>query len=265
MDISDYTAEIMKQNLTDPVGANLTKLGFMFFLKENRYVIQKTNVKVLFSYAYRFLIDNYYLSKKTANVLIQNLKHYRLIDLYESFMESLKEWITIGNNVMLSDGEFIYTNESLQLSNNDKNTLDRVVSMICKKTTSQDLNYVSSLKKESLEVSKLINQPSEYLNYMKNSRFFNRCLENIDYCSCCDEANLSKLYPVHLNFRGDLADTRNLIFLCYDHAILYMNNYFHFDKHGKIKILQENPLLDNRMRISSKIMLCLNLKTILDQ
>lgn len=83
------------------------------------------------------------------------------------------------------------------------------------------------------------------------------CKENnidLDYCVCCEETERSLLQPVHINRKLSQWDSNNSLVLCKEHARLYFDGYFRFNKAGKILIYKQHPLLDKRMHLSHRIL-----------
>ena len=89
-----------------------------------------------------------------------------------------------------------------------------------------------------------------YCDVINSTRFSKRAFEDLNYCPCCEETNLSKLQAMHLDFSREINNTTNSIVLCKDHAWLYYNNYFRFSKSGRVVIKREHPLLDARMHLN---------------
>lgn len=259
MNISNYNAELMKQEFSDSVGFNYTKFGFILFLKKHKFIIPRKNVNEMFEFTYRFLIDNKDYTSLTSNVLIKNIDKYSLIDLKPLFEESLKSWISIGNGILMYDGETILTNPNLILSKEDLLMLDKVVDLISLKNFKKIIVYSDSLEADALIVSNNLDNFEKYIYSMIHSRFKNRGSEIMDYCCCCENVDKNSLVLIHINFNGDLSDSKNLIVMCKEHAELYFNSYFRFYKTGKIHILKNHCALDKRMHISKKVMKTRNL------
>jgi len=254
MTISEYCAEIMKQNFDDTIGNDFIKLGFIFYLKKKRYVFGPEPSDLIFTFSYRFLIDNKNICKNTSNILLKNIEKYDPNDFREQFQQELKSWIAVGNDVLLFDGSVVSINEKMELNEKDKITIDRLVDMISIKNIGHIINYNDSLTKEAEEVKPFLNDFRLYTNYMKGSRFENRAFEAINYCVCCEETDRRELVPIHINFHGDISDPYNLIVMCKEHAELYFYGYFKFSQNGKIIIKKSSVSLDKRMHLSARIL-----------
>lgn len=94
----------------------------------------------------------------------------------------------------------------------------------------------------------------EYIGRLNKTRFINRAYEDLDYCVCCEETKRSLLQPIHINRKLSQWDPNNSLVLCKEHAQLYFDGFFRFNKKGKIIIFKEHPLLDKRMHLSNSIL-----------
>jgi len=254
MNVTDYCAELMKQEFNDSLGHNYIKVGFILFLKQRKFLFEKTVANDMFLYAFRFLRDNPKMVKDTSDVLVKNITHYSPLDLEADFKSSLKSWISLGSNVLCYDGDYLFINSSMKLEGKDIPVLEKVVDMILMKNFGKTFSYDDSLKAEAEKIKPFINDFYLYEKAMDKSKFVTRAYESTDYCCCCESIDKEQLVPIHIDRSKDLADPSNLLLMCREHAELYFYNYFNFSETGRIIIHRSHPSLDRRMHLSIKLL-----------
>lgn len=117
-----------------------------------------------------------------------------------------------------------------------------------------DIHYDSKIDVEMKLVNWFSLSYFEYIGRLNKTRFINRAYEDLDYCVCCEETKRSLLQPIHINRKLSQWDPNNSLVLCKEHAQLYFDGFFRFNKKGKIIIFKEHPLLDKRMHLSNSIL-----------
>lgn len=254
MNVTDYCAELMKQEFNDSLGHNYIKVGYILFLKQKKFLFEKTIANEFFLYAFRFLRDNPKIVKDTSDVLVKNVTHYSPIDLETDFKSAIRSWINLGSNVLCYDGDFVFINPSMKLEQKDVPVLEKVVDMILMKNFGRTFSYSDSLLEEAEKVKPFINDFYLYEKAMCKSKFATRAYESSDYCCCCEIIDKEQLVPIHIDRAKDLADPSNLLIMCREHAELYFYNYFSFSDTGRIIIHRNHPSLDKRMHLSVRML-----------
>lgn len=252
MNISDLCAEIMKQNYTSILGKNYSKLAILLFLKQNNFQLKKTSLMRVCQFTYRFFRDNIQYGKESNYVIIKNIEQYMPEDLTLIVKTELNEWVVNGQNVLLLEEDSVLTNPSITLSDSDLIMAHSLTSTIIKQNFGEDVIYKEDIdiNRESIPFSNY----DDYVQFIANTRLYNRGFETLNYCCCCDKTG-KDLVCLHINPLLDINDPNNTLIFCYEHGELYFRKYFNFLKSGKIKIQQDNNNLDNRMHLSRKVLL----------
>ena len=251
MTIADYYSEFMKQNFTDSVGVNYTPYIFMLFLKEKGYHVANEPLMSLCRYVYRFYVDNPVYAKQNSSILVSNLNHYFVVDLREYVMDQMQIWMKNGNSVFLCDGTTVFINPKMPtVKEQESKMLDKVIESLSMRNFKKIVNYSIEIEGLSEKIFYGNTDFDVYCDVINSTRFSKRAFEDLNYCPCCEETNLSKLQAIHLDFSREINNTTNSIVLCKDHAWLYYNNYFRFSKSGRVVIKREHPLLDARMHLN---------------
>lgn len=254
MIFSDYCSELMKQSFTDTTGQNYTPLAIMFYLRENKYFFEERPFEDLIKYVYRFYTDNQRYAKNNSNVVISNIYHYSASDIRQYVFEQLKKWMQNGSGIVLFDGSKIMINQEMSnLSEANINMLNKIIDSLILRNFGCSIQYDSNIDNEMKSVSYYSQNYFEYIESLNKTRFINRAYEDLDYCVCCEETNRSLLQPIHINRTFAHSECANSLILCKEHARLYFEGYFKFNKFGKIVILKEHSLLDKRMHLSNRI------------
>ena len=254
MNVTDYCAELMKQEFNDSLGYNFIKVGYILFLKNKRYCFEKIEAEKLFLFAFRFLRDNHKKVNNTSDVLVKNITHYSPLDLKADFESSLNSWIKMGSGVLCFDGDYIFINPSMKLEEKDFSVLDKVVEMLLIKNFSHSFDYSDSLEEDANKIKPYLHDFYLYEKAMAKSKFVTRAYESSDYCCCCESIDKNDLVPIHIDRNKDLSDPANLLLMCREHAELFFYNYFSFSKNGRIIIKRYHPSLDRRMHLSIKVL-----------
>ena len=254
MTISDYYSELMKQSFNDSVGINYTPYAIMLFLKENNYVFDKLPIEKLCRFVYRFYADNSEFSKKNSSVLISNIDHYYVSDIKEYLIEQLNTWMKNGNEVLLTDGTFVYVNPALvELESKDIAMLNKIINSLSLRNFKEVIDYSTKIENKINSINVHQVTFDEYCELVNSTKFNKRAFEDMNYCACCEEIDPRKLQSIHLNLKHHLDDPQNSIVLCYEHAKMYYANYFRFNKNGRIIIKKENQSLDRRMHLNANL------------
>lgn len=255
MIFSDYCSELMKQSFSDSTGKNYTPLAIMFYLKENNYYFDERPIEDLVKYVYRFYTDNQNYAKSNSNVIISNIYHYNASDIKQYVFEQIKIWIQNGSGIISFDGLKIKINQEMSdLSENNIIMLNKIVDSLIVRNFGCNIHYDSNIDAEMETVDWFSQNYLEYISRLNKTRFINRAYEDLDYCVCCEETERSLLQPVHINRKLSQCDSNNSLVLCKEHAHLYFDGYFRFNKAGKILIYKQHPLLDKRMHLSHRIL-----------
>ena len=254
MNVTDYCAELMKQEFNDSLGHNFIKVGFILFLQQKNFVFEKIEADALFLYTFRFLRDNERKVKNTSDVLVKNITHYSPLDLKTDFESSLNSWMKMGSGVLCYDGDYVFINPAMALEEKDIPVLKKVVEMMLVKNFGHSFEYSDSLLSEAAKIQPYICDFYLYQKAMTKSKFVSRAYESSDYCCCCESIDKNDLVPIHIDRNKDLSDPANLLLMCKEHAELYFYNYFSFNKSGRIIIKRNHPSLDKRMHLSIKVL-----------
>lgn len=254
MTIYDYYTELMKQSFNDSVGINYTPYAIMLFLKENNYYFDKLPVEKLCRFIYRFYADNSHFSKKNSSVLISNIEHYYSVDIKEYSIEQLKTWMKNGNEVLLSDGTYVYINPAMtELESKDITMLDKIIDSLCLRNLKEVIDYSTAIEDviNNIDLQKFSFE--EYCEFVNSTKFKKRAFEEMNYCACCEEIDKKKLQCLHLDLKHNLDNPQNSIILCNEHAKMYYLDYFRFNKNGRIIIKKDSQLLDRRMHLNTRL------------
>lgn len=251
--LSDYCAELMKQDFNDVNGKNYVKAAFMIYLKYHNYVID-ADINDLAKFVFRFYIDQPEIASKSSNLIIRGLRNYNYFDIVPYLNEILESWVRQGSGVISFDGIKVKTEIEADLDEDQIEILNNVSNAVFEQHFNDIVKYNPSINDEIAPAQELINDGNfdEYINVLNNGRFRNRAFEKINYCACCDDSDYSKLKALHINPHVSFYDSDNSIVLCDDHARLYLNKAFRFLKNGKIDIRENNELLDPRMHLSRR-------------
>jgi hypothetical protein len=119
----------------------------MLFLKENNYVFDKLPIEKLCRFVYRFYADNSEFSKKNSSVLISNIDHYYASDIKEYLIEQLNTWMKNGNEVLLTDGTFVYVNPALvELESKDIAMLNKIINSLSLRNFKEVIDYSTKIE-----------------------------------------------------------------------------------------------------------------------
>lgn len=252
MTISDLCAEMMKQNFTSVFGRNYSKLAIALFLKENNFQIKEVSILRFCKYFYRFYRDNKNFRDGSNYVIVKNIEQYMPEDMLMVIKTELNEWVLNGQNVLLFSDDIIYTNPLLKLNESDVAMANTLLNALIVQNFGSLIEYDESVNilQEDIPISNF----DEYILFIKSTKLFSRGFESLNYCCCCDKTG-SDLVCMHINPLLNVNNPDNTLIFCREHAYLYFRKYFTFLKSGKIKIEQENELLDNRMHLSRKVLL----------
>ncbi len=256
MTVSDYYSELMKQSFNDSVGINYTPFAIMLFLKENNYYFDKLPIENLCRFIYRFYADNSEYSKKNSSVLISNIEHYYAIDIKSYLLEQLNTWMKNGNEVLLTDGTYVYINPAMAaLELKDIGMLDKIIDSLSLRNFKEVITYSTAIENKinSLNIHEITYE--EYCEFVNFTKFKRRAFEDMNYCACCEEIDPRKLQSLHLDLRQNLDNPQNSIVLCDEHAKMYYLDYFRFNKNGRIIIKKDSQLLDRRMHLNARLVI----------
>ena len=253
MGLSDYCAELMKQDFNDVNGKNYVKAIFMIYLRSHNYEID-TDVSEVAKFIYRFYIDQPDIASKSSNLIIRGLRNYNYFDIVPYLNEILESWVKQGSGVISYDGTRVKTNIDAGLDVSQIDILNSVVNAVFEQHFNDIIKYDPSINNELVPAQEYYNagELEKYLEALNKSRFRNRAFEKINYCACCDDADYSALKALHINPHISFNDPDNSIVFCDKHAKLYLNGYFRFLKNGKIRIDKYDSDLDDRMHLSRR-------------
>lgn len=206
--------------------SSLAYCCFVYELIENRkFTFDLVDFTI---YIYRFYLDNEMLSRHHPNLLIKYLYKYSFKDLTDYSIYTLNVInLNVESMIKTEDGRYhLQFEESL----NEEEILARINIVIgalaSKYLDIKNFAYNSNLTEQ------------DYSNFQKNrnsNRFFNRALENINYCFICEEISVDKLEAVQVFFSNDdklIYNLNNYIVLCNKHAILYKEGKIQINIHG---------------------------------
>ena len=252
--LSDYCAELMRQDFSDVSGKNYVKAAFMIFLKSHNYIID-TDINTLSKFIYRFYIDQPDIAAKSSNLIIRGLRNYNYFDLIPYLNEILDSWTKQGCGVISYDGTNVKANIAL-LDNEQVRILNDVTNAVFEQHFNDVIKYNPSIDEELVLAQKsfIHGDMDTYIKILNDGRFRNRAFEKINYCACCDDADYASLRALHINPCKSFYDPDNSIVLCEQHAKLYLSGNFRFSKSGKIILLKNNELLDKRMHLSRRFL-----------
>lgn len=253
--LSDYCAELMKQDFNDVNGKNYVKAIFMIYLRSHNYEID-TDVSEVAKFIYRFYIDQPDIASKSSNLIIRGLRNYNYFDIVPYLNEILESWVKQGSGVISYDGTRVKTNIDTGLDVGQIDILNNVVNAVFEQHFNDIIRYDPSINNELVPAQEYYDagELEKYLETLNKSRFRNRAFEKINYCACCDDADYSSLKALHINPNVSFNDPDNSIVFCNEHAKLYLDGDFKFLKNGKIKILKDSNLLDERMHLSRRFL-----------
>ena len=255
MGLSDYCAELMKQDFNDVNGKNYVKAIFMIFLKSHNYEID-TDISEVAKFIYRFYIDQPDIASKSSSLIIRGLRNYNYFDIVPYLNEILESWVKQGSGVISYDGTRVKTNVDTKLDASQVEILNSVTNAVFEQHFNDIIKYDPNIDNELTQAQEYYRAGdlNKYLEELNKSRFRNRAFEKINYCACCDDANYSNLKALHINPEVSFCDPDNSIVLCDDHANLYLQKYFRFYRNGKIDIIKDNEILDKRMHLSRRFL-----------
>lgn len=250
MNVSDISAEIMKQNFDDSKGINYTKYALILFLKKNNFCLKKVHLSDFARFVYHFYSDNPNYALQNSNVYIQNILKFDVSDILDYVRNEIINWISFGNGYLQFQNDFINTS-SIAIEQKDVDLLSKIIKMVSLKKLNEYIEYDDVINYQF----DFPNSFFQYKTFMDSTKFKNRALEDVKYCMCCDECNINDLNVVHIDRKNYLNDSNNSLVLCQKHAELFYYNYFSFDKTGRIVVHKENENLDQRMHLSRKILI----------
>lgn len=255
--IKKYISEIMRQDFSDINTPDLFKLGLLSLIREHDYILDNIPIHQIQKYIYRYIIDNKKLYINNSNDIVNNIESYYSMDLNGMVLNCITEWIEVGAGILSLSKNYKYISTMLTtLTPKEHNYLDLVTKNIFGKFSENLVLYKNSIMNE-LESIYSVNNGDELIFKINNSRLRNRVIENIKYCMCCDEINLSELLVVPIVKDIDFKyvyTSENSIVLCKEHYDMYHVGFFLFDSNGNIIINQKNLKLDSRMRISRNLL-----------
>lgn len=253
IDISKYCNEFINQPLTDAFGTNYTSYAIMLFIKNNDFYFCKKRINDLYKFVFRFYVDNCAHIEKNK-IVLSKFTNRDYISIKEHIDTILSIWIKFGKDVLQIKDDYLNINSLyIEISKDDKQLLLEVIKAISNKIFGKIIFYDNKIDESinRINVDKL--NFESYCNLINNTNFFKNVYEEIDYCVCCDECDKTKLQPTHIDFHNHLDNPNNSYMFCKEHARMYYENKFIFDKRGRIIIKKQESKLDKRMHLDMEI------------
>lgn len=251
----------MKQNFNEINTPDIFKVGFLLFLRHNKFEISNVSLKELEKFIYRLSTDNYELiSKKSTNIIIKNIFKYDPDDLRIFINSMLNEWVKDGEGIIFVENGSV-TSSIDGLTEEEIVMLDHLTNTILKNLYSGTFNFDELLKNSIQDLLTLYNNNDSVSFYLDLNKtiYKTRILENSKFCVCCNDDNIDNLFgaPIKIfeneKLKGLNYDDNNIT-LCRNHLNLYVSGYFSFNSRGKIIIKKKNVILDEKMRLPIKLL-----------
>ena len=199
---------------------------------------------------YRYYADNPAIALRHPRPEIRNIVQYGISVVKEELKLALETWQQEApQGVLTTDLTSIY----LPIDENtdyraDADYLWMVLEELFKKTYHMD--FPQLLPIEGADTDLVSFGQGAYRNHL---------MEEIQYCVCCDEYSIKKLYAIHILPDAYSKDTfsretiSNGLLMCYEHAQEYLHGRFYFDAKGRI-VNVSSSLVHKHMRLSQTLL-----------
>lgn len=248
--IDKFLQDIHSQRFYNGTLINPTRFFILAAILKGNSLQRKYSKREIETIVYRYFADNASISSRHPRLEIRNIAKYGVGIIKEEVKGALNTWEEEASEGFLhSDLTSVY----LEIENEvdysaDVDYLWMVIEELFKKTYHIEFPKLLPIEGEDTD-----------LKNFGQGAFRNHLMEEMQYCVCCDEYNLNKLYAVHIlpDALSDNTFSResisNGLLLCYEHAQEYLHGRFLFDENGRV-INKSSSLIHRNMRLSKKLM-----------
>ncbi|MBQ7798614.1 MAG: hypothetical protein IJ371_05775 [Clostridia bacterium] len=242
--------DIMLQKFSNFQYVDITKIIIAIYLAEHPNCNKNWKSKEVLNFVYDFYADNDDVAKLNPSSIIRNIKKYGVDDIRPLYDDALFEWVSDAKNGVLK-----YNSESIFLNLDEMTTMIcqrtmQIAGMLFKKYIKKDLKYNHSIDEVRILDDKDIND-------FGISRYRNRLLREVQYCSLCEDIQIDNLCAVHISDSGAdedaYIDENNGLILCKEHATDFVNKCFYFDDRGYV-VNRTSSAVNNKMHLSQRLL-----------
>ena len=244
--------DIMVQNYRFDNYYDPTKLFIFLSLTYSNELSDKYLVLDIAKSVYRLFISNLNMAKSNLNITIRNIQKYGIIDIVPHIISTINQIIREQVN-----GSFKLIGDYLYVNFDEKSeSASKMISLVC------NTLFKKYYKKEIIPINDY--KECQFLDDKKIDEFGvssikNLIFEDLQYCPLCEETNKEKLYVTHILLKNesnnelDSINKNNLLLMCKDEWIDYVNGLFYFDEFGRV-VNNGSKNVNNRMRISQSLL-----------
>lgn len=227
-----------------------TKLFVLYALVYNEGLKKTYSLREISKIVYRLYISNPQTREKNVNNIIRHLSKYGITDLEPIICSNLCQWMREQQY-----DSIIFKNDEIKLNLEDygNNTVEltrKMCNMLFKK-------YYKGQILPPIDLKKYLHINDQNIDEFGISIFKQRAMEDYQYCPLCENVEIENLRVVRILNSKDtddieiLASDDNLLLMCKEEAIDYLDGKFYFDEFGKVLNIS-SKLVNKNMRLSIK-------------
>ena len=248
--IDKFLQDIHAQRFYSGTLINPTRFFILAAILKNDKLLPKVSKREIETVVYRYYADNPTVAARHPRLEIRNIAKYGISVIKDEVKAALATWQSEAEEQFLTaDLTYIHLDieEGVDYSS-DIDYLWMVVEELFRKTYHIDFPEISPIEGVDTDLSTF-----------GQGAFRSHLMEEMQYCVCCDEYNINKLYAVHIlpDHLSEDSSSReaidNGLLLCYEHAQEYLHKRFYFASSGRIVNISSS-LVHKNMRLSLKLL-----------
>lgn len=248
--IDRFLQDIHAQRFYNGTLINPTRFFILAAILKSGKLPPKKAKREIETIVYRYYADNPLLSARHPRLEIRNIVKYGISVIKEEVKSALETWQSEAEEGFLKVEQ---TSVCLDIDpevdySADVDYLWMVIEEVFKKTYHLDFPSIQPIEGNDTD-----------LIAFGQGTFRSHLMEEMQYCVCCDEYNVKKLYAVHIvpdeisldqSSREAIA---NGLLMCYEHAQEYLHKRFYFSPSGRV-INCSSSLIHKNMRLGLKLL-----------
>lgn len=251
MDCIDcFLQDIHSQRFYNGTLINPTRFFVIAAILKNGSLPTKYPKHEIESVVFRYYADNPNIAARHPRLEIRNIVKYGISVIKEEVKAALLTWQTEAEGGFLTtDTTFVHLAIDAEVDYSaDVDYLWMVLEELFKKTYHIEFPTITPIEGNDTDLSIFGQGP--YRSHL---------MEEMQYCVCCDEYSVGKLYAIHIlpdEYSSDSTSRESIsngLLLCYEHAQEYLHKRFYFSEDGKV-VNRSSSLVHRNMRLGIKLL-----------
>lgn len=248
MQDTKFIEDIMSQNYNIGTYYNATRFFIIFAIIKDNILRNKILISELAEYVFDAYCANPVPASRNSNLDIQKIPKFGIDAIYDDISDALMDWQQDAPNGLLT-----FDSKQVFLECNSAELIDklnRILPLLFRKTFGIDFNFPQN-------PNNMVDCSTDDIDIFGNGIFKAKALKEYQHCILCDNSEFDELRVVRILKKKDgllqseSSNLDNMLIMCKEHAIEYMEGKFNFNESGRVENIASKSL-SNQMRIDIK-------------